>query len=303
MATATERFSIQPRGPYRLAATTAFLDSFQPAGVAAADEPVLRLAFVVDGTEDVAAVDIRQAEGDGPVDIGVTTAAPIEAVSRQVARLLSLDHDGTGYPEIGQRDPVIGELQAATPGFRPTGFWSPFEAAVWAITSHRIQMAQAAKVKAEIARRYGMVVHHDGHELTAFPSPSVLAEADLTSISGLGGRKPEWLHGLAIAAADGTLDADRLRAMPANEALAALQRLVGVGPFSAELILIRGVMTVDVPPANEGRFVGALAVAYGLSAPIDPAAVARITSGWAPYRTWVSVLIRSAAEEGPRPRR
>ncbi len=303
MAAVTKRFSIEPRGPYRLSATMAFLESFQPACFKAADDPVLRLAFAVDGTDDVAAVDIRQADVDGPIDVGVTTTATIEAVTHQVARLLSLDHGGAGYPEIGKRDAVIGELQDANPGFRPTGFWSPFEAAVWAITSHRIQMTQAAKVKAGIGRQFGTVVHHDGHDLWAFPSPSVLAEADLTSVPGLGGRKPEWLHGIAIAAADGSLDADRLRAVPADEALAALQRLAGVGPFSAELILIRGAMTVDVPPANEGRFVGALAAAYGLSAPIDPAAVARMMAGWAPYRTWVSVLIRSALGEGPRLRR
>lgn len=303
MATAAERFIIEPRGPYRLGATIRFLDSFQPAGFVASDDPVLRVAFVVDGTEDVAAVDIRQTEVNGPVSVGLSTAAPIEAVSRQVARLLSLDHDGAGYPDIGQRDRVIGELQVANPGFRPTGFWSPFEAAVWAITSHRIQMTQAAKLKAEIARRFGTLVHHDGHDLTAFPAPAVLAEADLSTVSGLGGRKPEWLHGIAVAAADGALNADRLRAMPADEALAALRRLAGVGPFSAELILIRGAMTVDVPPGNEGRFVGALAAAYGMSAPIDPTIVARITSGWAPYRTWVSVLIRSALGEGPRPLR
>lgn len=288
--------SIKPRGPFRLAATIAFLDAFPPAGLATTADLVLRLAFVVDGTDEVAGVAIRQSVADGPVDVGITTAAPVDAVTRQVARLLSLDHDGTHYPDLGRRDPVIGALQAATPGFRPTGFWSPFEAAVWAITSHRIQMAQAAKVKAAIARMFGTIVHHDGHDLTAFPSPAVLAETDLATVPGLGGRKPEWLRGIAMAANDGALDTGGLRAMPTDEALAELQRLPGVGPFSAELILIRGAMTVDVPPGNERRHAGSLAVAYSLDEPVDAETVARITEGWAPFRTWASVLIRSARE-------
>lgn len=37
----------------------------------------------------------------------------------QVARFLSLDVHGTSWPGIGERDPVIGEAQAAFPGLRP----------------------------------------------------------------------------------------------------------------------------------------------------------------------------------------
>ncbi len=289
--------TIEPRGPYRLNATIGFLNQFQPAGLRTTnEESALRLAFVVDGMDEVAGVDIRQSEDDGDVDVGVTTEAPVDAVTRQVARLLSLDHDGTDYPDLGRRNPVMSALQAANPGFRPTGFWSPFEAAVWAITSHRIQMSQAAKAKAGIAQRFGTVVHHDGHELTAFPSPAVLAEADLATVPGLGGRKPEWLRGIALAALDGALDTGRLRAMPTNEALGELQRLAGVGPFSAELILIRGAMTVDVAPGNERRHAASLAAAYDLEEPVDADTIARITDGWAPYRTWASVLIRAARE-------
>lgn len=293
----THQVRIEPNGPYRLSATIAFLNAFKPASVTTTDDDlVLRIAFVVDGTDEVAGVDIRQAEADGPVHVGMTTAAPVEAVQRQVARLLSLDHDATGYQDVGRRDAVIGRLQAANPGFRPTGFWSPFEAATWAITSHRIQMAQAANIKATIADSFGTVVHHDGHDLTAFPAPAALAAADLSTVPGLGGRKPDWLRGIAIAAMEGEFDADRLRARPPEEAMARLQRLAGVGPFSAELILIRGAMTVDVSPGAERRHSGAVAAAYGLSEPIDAGIIARITAGWAPYRTWASVLIRAARE-------
>ena len=296
MKRTVERIMIEPRGPFRLAASIGFLAGFPPAGMPPKEDHVLRIAFVVDGTEDVAGVDIRQAEPDGPVSVGVMTTAPEALVERQVARLLSLDHDGRGFPDVGGRDPVIGSLQDASPGFRPTGFWSPFEAAVWAITSHRIQMAQAARVKAAIARQFGTVVHHDGHDLLAFPTPAALASADLATVPGLGGRKPEWLRGIGVAAMDGQLDADALRSVPAPVALASLQRLAGVGPFSAELILIRGAMTVDVAPANEGRLARAMAAAYGLPEGTGPDALTGIIAGWAPFRTWTSVLVRSSLE-------
>ena len=295
MSRTVERILIEPRGPFRLDASIGFLAGFPPAGMLWEKDRVLRIAFTVDGTEDVAGVDIRQAEPDGPVSVGVTTAAPMALVERQVARLLSLDHDGRRFPDVGRRDPVIGALQDANPGFRPTGFWSPFEAAAWAITSHRIQMAQAARVKAAIARQFGTVVHHDGHDLHAFPAPAALAGADLTTVPGLGGRKPEWLRGIGFAAIDGRLDADALRSVAAPVALASLRRLAGVGPFSAELILIRGAMTIDVAPANEGRLDRAMAVAYGPPEGAGLEELAGIIDGWAPFRTWASVLVRSSS--------
>jgi hypothetical protein len=54
-------------------------------------------------------------------------------VREQVARILSLDVDGTGFPEVGRRDPVVGGLQARWPGLRPVGFFSPYEAGAWAL--------------------------------------------------------------------------------------------------------------------------------------------------------------------------
>ena len=290
--------TIIPEGPYRLASSIRFLEGFTPAGLASERESILRLAFVVDGTEHAAGVTIAQERADGPVRIEVTTDAPLAPVRRQVARLLSLDYDGRDYEAVGERDPVIGELQRRYPGLRPTGFWSPYEAAVWAITSRRIRMAQAAKVKAAIGERFGTVIRHDGRALIAFPAPVVLREVDLTSVPGLGGRKPEWLLGIAEAALRGELDADRLREMSGDDALTHLQRLGGVGPFSAELILVRGAMTVDRPVRAEGRVVSAIRRLYGLDHDPDDTEFSRIVDNWRPFRNWATVLVRSAAEIG-----
>jgi DNA-3-methyladenine glycosylase II len=43
-------------------------------------------------------------------------------VRQQVARVLSLDYDGAEFLRVGERDPVIGRLQAAAPGLRPPLF-------------------------------------------------------------------------------------------------------------------------------------------------------------------------------------
>ncbi|HET6814293.1 MAG TPA: DNA-3-methyladenine glycosylase 2 family protein, partial [Actinomycetota bacterium] len=146
-------FELVPRGPFSLAASAAFLEGFSPAAHRAAGDGHLHLAFVPDGEEAAAGVCLRQP--DGAVVAGVFGEADPDATREQVARILSLDVDGTGFPDVGRRDPVVGGLQARWPGLRPVGFFSPYEAAAWALVGHRIRIVQAARIKQRMADELG----------------------------------------------------------------------------------------------------------------------------------------------------
>lgn len=62
-----------------------------------------------------------------PAGVAATVygTADRQTVREQLARILSLDVDGTRFAAIGERDPVIGRLQRRHPGLRPVGFFSP----------------------------------------------------------------------------------------------------------------------------------------------------------------------------------
>lgn len=182
------------------------------------------------------AVCVRQ-DPAGTISGQVHGTADREAVRRQVERILSLDVDGTGFQEVGRRDRVVGGLQARYPGLRPVCFWSPYEAAAWALISHRIRITQAAGIKARMAERLGVAVGMHGQRLHAFPQPERLAQLD--GFLGLHGRKVGYLRELAVATLEGVLDAARLRGLSRDQALVELCALPGIGPFSAGLILLR----------------------------------------------------------------
>ena len=303
-------FPLSVRGPFSLAASTRFLDGFAPVAFdgAAAGRP-LELAFPVEGVWQTAGVRVREhADGVEGEIVSPAGAGPelLGAVRVQVARILSLDVDGSGFCAVGERDPVVAGLQRRYPGLRPVGFWSPYEAAAWAIISARIRIGQAAAIKARMARELGESVSFGGRALSAFPAPPRLASLD--GFPGLAGRKPEWLRSLAVAALDGRLDAARLRALPAEEALAQLKELPGIGDFSAELVLLRGAGAPDVIPRHESRLARAVALAYDRPGPPSADEIARISDRWKPYRTWVTLLLRTYLEDetgeiaGRRPR-
>jgi DNA-3-methyladenine glycosylase II len=221
---------------------------------------------------------------------------PGKAVRAQLARILSLDVDGSGLPELAAADPVVSSLMADYPGLRPVCFYSPYEAAAWAVIGHRIRMTQAAAVKARLAEQHGQCVQIAGQTLHAFPAPRALRT--ITHVPGLTGVKVERLHALAEAAAAGELDAARLRAMPADDALATLRTLPGIGPFSAELILIRGAGHPDVFPRHERRLRASMADEYALgeTGSDNVRRLAEIADRWKPYRSWIAFLLRVRAE-------
>ncbi|WP_413801021.1 DNA-3-methyladenine glycosylase family protein [Streptomyces iranensis] len=306
---------LTPSGPFSLAASMCFLEGFTPASYQGTADDVLRLAFPADDGHSTVAVAVRQEEAveggagrvraeftmypdpDTPADpvCAGTGPGPGEAARAQLARILSLDVDGSGFPGLAAADPVVAGLMADYPGLRPVCFHSPYEAAAWAIIGHRIRMTQAAAIKARLAERHGRRVRIEGRTRYAFPTPPALRA--ITRAPGLTEVKIERLHALAEAADAGELDAVRLRSMPVDDALAALRDLPGIGPFSAELILIRGAGHPDVLPRHEPRLHAAMADAYGLgeAASGDIRRLAGIADRWQPYRSWIALLLRARA--------
>lgn len=284
-------FVLEPEGPYDFLASVQFLEGFAPAGYKPAERPGLRIAFPVDGTWEPGGALVMSAGSGASVRVECFGEASPDTVRDQVRRILSLDVDATGYPEVLERDPVLRVISAQYPGLRPVLFYSSYEAAAWAIICSRIRMTQAAGIKARMARELGTGVDVGGDLVHAFPAPQVLQQ--LESFPGLFGRKIDYLRALGDSAERGMLDVDHLRSMEFDDAKRHLMGLSGIGPFSAELILLRSVATVDWAPAAEPRFARAVRLAYGLSSDPGPDQIAGIAQGWAPFRTWVSVLLRS----------
>jgi 3-methyladenine DNA glycosylase/8-oxoguanine DNA glycosylase len=284
---------VTPRGPFSLAAGARFLEGFAPAAhQAAAVSGHLHVAVVPDGESRAAAVCVR--ETDRGVELEIGGAADAQAAREQVVRMLSLDVDAEAYPAVGERDPAVGALQAAHPGFRPVQFPSPFEAAGWFVLSQRARMSQAAAVKRRLRDELGEAVEICGERRVAFPAPEVIA--DLSEVAGVPARKREVLRGLARAALDGAFDGARLRALGGEAAAAELERLDGVGPFTAQGVVVRGAGEPDLLATAEPRLRQAAALAYGLAEPPSSEDLIARAEAWRPFRAWVTVLLRRALE-------
>jgi DNA-3-methyladenine glycosylase II len=276
--------TFHPLGQFSLTAAAAFAEDF-PGTQAERPPEALRYAWAVDGDWRTVQVTVRQ--DDEAVHAELADHPPPELArqaARDLERMLSLDVDGTEFAALGERDNVVKALQRRFPGLRPVLFYTPYEAAAWAIIGQRIRMTQAATIKERLADELG--------KSGAFPAPARLAQLSAPH-PGLTDRKIGQLRALAAAADDGALTRERLRAMTHEDGLEHLQRLPGIGPFSAELILIRGVGNPDALPDHDSRLDDAIRSAYSTT---DGSAIHQITESWRPYRAWVALLLRAWRE-------
>ena len=290
-------FVLEPRGPFTLASAARFIAGWPPTArpEATGSEPVVRLAFLVDDWSGHAGVELRQEREHGPVRVTVveSTAADPERVRAQAARIVSLDHDGSGYGALGEREPVIGRLARTSGWLRPVLFHSPYEAACWAVISTRLRQPVAARLRDELSGAHGGQIRLGDGKFVTFPAPERLLA--VREAPGLPAVKLERLHAIAHAALEGRLDRERLLAAPPDVALARLRDLPGIGPFWSEAILLRAVGTCDVLASGERGMRGRAAAVFDApGVAVDDAAYAALAESWRPFRTWVSVLLRAS---------
>jgi DNA-3-methyladenine glycosylase II len=283
-------FTIVPSGTYSLRESAEF--GF---GGRSADryDGVMRLAFCLDGYRSQVGVELRQDKAGVHGVVHGSNAAELPAVRDQVARVLSLDQDATGFVEVGRRDPVIAALLEVAPGLLPPVFYSPYEAAVWSVISARRPAQQMAEVRRRLSEARGRVFELAGRQLAAVPTPAQLLE--INEFAGLTPEKIHRLHAIAHKTLTGYLDTERLRHIGPDATTADMQNLKGIGPFYASLITIRAVGFTDVPPADEPMLRELVTQLYRLPEPCSRETFLEIAEAWRPYRTWAAVLIRAAS--------
>jgi DNA-3-methyladenine glycosylase II len=278
-AMAEHMTEVEVLGPWSLQTCRRFWEGFTPAALAGG-QTGQELCTVFCAETDWRRAEAAVTQVGHSARIVVRGDGDLEGAAAQSCRFLALDVDARGWPEVGRRDPVIGDAQQQLPGLRPCGFHSPYEAAAWAVLSQRLRIVQAARLRAQLIAGYG----EDG----AFPPPHTLARLDLD----LPGRKGEYLRAVADAALDGVLDGAALRALDPDAAIRRVQQVKGLGPFAAELVVVRGANAPDALPRHERRLNAEVAERYG-----SGHTLAEVSKAWRPYRTWAAVHLRALREQ------
>ena len=285
-------FDVEPRPPFRLD-LTAWALRRRPANVVDRwDGSAYRRAMKVAGT--VAEVEVRQIDPPHAprLAVSVVTDTPVDPSVAQVEitatldRLLGLDVDLEDFYRHAADDPQLGPLAGRFRGLKPPRFPTMFECLANAVACQQLTLTVGIVLLNRLAEAHGPSVPGPrGATRHGFPEAGDLALATPTGLRELGfsTRKASALVELARGVDKGELDVESLHRADDDTASAALQRIGGVGRWSAEYALLRGLGRLEVFPGDDVGARNNLARRLGLGSPLDYSGVRQAVSSWAPY--------------------
>lgn len=174
-------------------------------------------------------------------------------VASTLRKMLGLDFDPRRLRRVAKLLPALRDTTRALRGMRPPRFAGLFETFASVIPFQQVSLDAGVAVVSRLVERFGRSLDHDGRRYYAFPSAERVAAARMPALraSGLSAKKAESLRAIARAIATGTLSESVLEEQNTEAALDTLTELPGIGPWSANLVLLRGLGRLDVFPPGD----------------------------------------------------
>lgn len=229
------------------------------------------------------------------LSVRLTDVRDLAAAIERCRRLLDLDADPEAVDEHLRRDPGLAPLVAATPGVRLPGTVDGPELALRAVLGQQVSTVRAGQLAHALVTGLGEPLPaplvEPGGPTHLFPGPSVIAEAGDENYPGMPSTRRAALRTTARALADGDLDLSSGASwQAARESLLALP---GIGPWTAEIVALRGLGDPDAFPAAD---LGVRAAARAVGLPDDLGALGRRAEAWRPWRSYATCLLWASGE-------
>jgi DNA-3-methyladenine glycosylase II len=170
-----------------------------------------------------------------------------------VSRILGIERDVADFSRAAEGIPWLSPLAQRMRGVKPPRYPTLWEACVNAIVFQQISLHAASAIMRRLIRVLGQSVDSGGVAVYAFPAAERFlgAEDDVLQAAGLSLGKLSTLRRVAEALAAGALEEAVLEQHTSPDAIALLREIKGIGPWTATVILLRGLGRLDVFPMND----------------------------------------------------
>jgi AraC family transcriptional regulator, regulatory protein of adaptative response / DNA-3-methyladenine glycosylase II len=237
----TKRLRLPFRDPFDGRALLDFLAARAIPGVEEYDGKTFRRTLRLTHSEGIVELGLQAGYVDCVLQLEDFRDEPV-AVER-ARRLLDLDADSIAIDDVLRGDPMLRPLVQRAPGRRVPGSADGFELAARAILGQQVSVKGARTLAGRIVKAFGKPLDSSSGTLThTFPTPDVLAGADLTGV-GLTGARRATISNLARAVAAGDLTIDF--SSDPTSAVDALQSIPGIGPWTASYVALRALGDPD----------------------------------------------------------
>lgn len=240
------------------------------------------------------------------LEVEVKSNKPVTAKTKQAAQnaltyIFSLNFPLEAFYSQTKTDPTMKQIASHLRGFKFPTTPTAFEGLVDAIVEQQISIKVARTIEERLAARLGDRIEIDGETYSAFPTPQKIAGVSIEEVQGCGlsRRKAEYIQNAAKLIVDGKLDLEVMKQNPnAEETIRALDEIKGIGVWTAELTILRGMQRYDVLPADDFGLRRVISTYYRNGVPIKAAEAREIATVWGKFSGLAAFYLIIAEAKG-----
>ncbi len=226
------------------------------------------------------------------------TVADARMAGEQVEWMLGTGQDLCPFYAIAEGDLAEGDLVRQYRGLHLPRTATLFESLVLAILGQQISASVARTMRMLMIENYGASADFDGTMYLAFPRPESIAASTPEELRQLKltQRKAEYIHGIATAAL--SPEWTELGDVPDDEFVGRLTMLRGVGKWTAQWALVRGLARPDALPLGDLALRRGVSKLLGNGEPVTDDDVERFAERWRPWRSYFTAYLFAAMRSG-----
>ncbi len=213
------------------------------------------------------------------------TASTKALVTATLQRLLGLQIDLSAFYRLAAQDGRLNLLARRFRGLKPPRFPTVFESLINGISCQQLSLVVGLLLLSRLAEACGLAFPGSDGLAYAFPRPEDVAGLRPGALQRLGysSAKARAILRLARRVATGRLDLEALADLDDEAALERLTTLPGVGRWTAEYVLLRGLGRIHLFPGDDVGARKHLGHWLHLRKALDYERVGRLLRQWRPY--------------------
>jgi DNA-3-methyladenine glycosylase II len=256
------------------------------------DNGVYRQALDILGNPTLIEVRSIGTTDDPGLEVTATTGmagvlAEDAVISGIVSSMFNIHDDLAPFYKAVKDDPVMADLTRRLHGLKSPTTPTLFEAVIDSIIEQQISLKVAHSLQDRLIKKTGKRLLIGTNSYYCYPSPEALAEAPETLFRecGMTTRKGEYIRELSGAIVLGDLDLDKFRGYEdTGRIIREMMEIRGIGKWTAELAIIRGIHKLDAFPADDVGLQRILSRFYRDGAKVTSDEARQIAAGWGAWQ-------------------
>ena len=301
-----ETFWLDPLPPSRLDLTVWALRRRASNQIDQWDGTTYTRVLVFDGQPVKVTVSQPRASAPARLLVTATSRTPFTNLPVRIGgileRVLGCGTDISAFSDLASHDPTIADLARRFQGLKPPRFPSLFEAFLNAFACQQVSLDVGLLLLNRLAQRYGLTWENEQGTHAAFPEPEQLVNASEEQLRTLGWSRQKARAALELASllAQDPAHFASLETLSNEEFCQAVLPLRGVGRWSAEYVLLRGLGRIDTFPGDDVGAQNNLKRLLALDEKLTYARIKELTARWQPYAGFVyfHLLLRALDQRG-----